>query len=450
AQHLWSIGKFAAALELAGVAHAGAEQAGRIDLHARILGLEGIIHVAEGRCEAGMAAIRAGLTLALDHNLASAAAELYQRLAVAHEHSGDYDGAGETFSTGVAFCEERGDAAAARFCLACMGVLFYQTGEWDRAVALWRGILAYDPPPRTRVICVAGLGLLLAQRGDVTRAQASLAEATALGRQLEHLASAVYTRTGLVMVEALGGDHDAVVERWRALLARWERSEERHYILAPLQWAATYFAERGDAAEVRACAARLSRIAAETGNREALATLAHALGEVLLLDGDAHGAVAHFEQALMGWRDLSLVPLQARTLPRAAAALATAGEPETAAERLADAYRIAKRLGARPLVQDISSALARLEEGGARRRVREVLDETARGGLSRRELEILGLVAAGHTNREIARDLYLSTRTVDMHVRHILNKLDCRSRVEATRRAGELALLTERGPLAPT
>jgi len=63
------------------------------------------------------------------------------------------------------------------------------------------------------------------------------------------------------------------------------------------------------------------------------------------------------------------------------------------------------------------------------------------GGLSRRELEVVRLVAGGSTNKEIARDLYISPRTVDMHVRNILMKLGCRSRTEATRRAAELELL---------
>ena len=47
----------------------------------------------------------------------------------------------------------------------------------------------------------------------------------------------------------------------------------------------------------------------------------------------------------------------------------------------------------------------------------------------------------GHTNREIARELFLSPRTVEMHVGSILLKLGCRSRAEATRRASELGLL---------
>ena len=51
------------------------------------------------------------------------------------------------------------------------------------------------------------------------------------------------------------------------------------------------------------------------------------------------------------------------------------------------------------------------------------------------------LLAVGRTNREIARELFLSPRTVDAHMRSIFGKLGCRSRVEATTRAGELGLL---------
>ena len=59
----------------------------------------------------------------------------------------------------------------------------------------------------------------------------------------------------------------------------------------------------------------------------------------------------------------------------------------------------------------------------------------------RRELEVARLVAVGRTDREIARDLFLSPRTVDMHLRNILRKLDCRSRVEAAGKAHSLGLV---------
>jgi DNA-binding NarL/FixJ family response regulator len=50
--------------------------------------------------------------------------------------------------------------------------------------------------------------------------------------------------------------------------------------------------------------------------------------------------------------------------------------------------------------------------------------------LSPRELEVLGLVARGHTNREIADTLYLSPLTVKTHVSRILTKLRARDRVQ--------------------
>ena len=50
--------------------------------------------------------------------------------------------------------------------------------------------------------------------------------------------------------------------------------------------------------------------------------------------------------------------------------------------------------------------------------------------LSRREREVAELVASGLSNREIAQRLYLSERTVDNHVHHILDKLGFESRIE--------------------
>lgn len=58
-----------------------------------------------------------------------------------------------------------------------------------------------------------------------------------------------------------------------------------------------------------------------------------------------------------------------------------------------------------------------------------------------RELEILHLVASGASNPEIARQLYVSARTVSTHVEHILAKLDCTSRTQLAVRASTEGLL---------
>jgi DNA-binding CsgD family transcriptional regulator len=51
--------------------------------------------------------------------------------------------------------------------------------------------------------------------------------------------------------------------------------------------------------------------------------------------------------------------------------------------------------------------------------------------LSARELEVLRLVAAGHTDREIAAALTISRRTATTHLTHILDKLGLDSRTAA-------------------
>jgi DNA-binding NarL/FixJ family response regulator len=52
-------------------------------------------------------------------------------------------------------------------------------------------------------------------------------------------------------------------------------------------------------------------------------------------------------------------------------------------------------------------------------------------GLTAREVQVLQLVAAGHTNQEIARDLVLSEYTVARHLANIFNKLGITSRAAA-------------------
>ncbi|RIJ31430.1 response regulator transcription factor [Henriciella algicola] len=63
-------------------------------------------------------------------------------------------------------------------------------------------------------------------------------------------------------------------------------------------------------------------------------------------------------------------------------------------------------------------------------------------GISDREFEVLELLAAGQSNKEIARTLGVSPNTVKTHVSRLLEKLDARRRTEAIQKARELHIVS--------
>jgi DNA-binding NarL/FixJ family response regulator len=62
-------------------------------------------------------------------------------------------------------------------------------------------------------------------------------------------------------------------------------------------------------------------------------------------------------------------------------------------------------------------------------------------GISGRELEVLALLAAGGSNKEIARKLEVSPNTVKTHVTKLFAKLEASRRIEAVQRARELGII---------
>jgi DNA-binding CsgD family transcriptional regulator len=241
------------------------------------------------------------------------------------------------------------------------------------------------------------------------------------------------------------GDAGRAEEHCRLVLARWERSQDHHYALWGLRWSAGWLAGAGRLDLARACTEGLASIAASSGHADALAALACAIAETALAEGDADAAAAQFARAAELHAGLSIPFERAQILVRGAAALAAIGERDAALDQLAEAHRLAAGLGARPLAAEVASAVAALGASVAEHLGRRAAAEHETAGLSRREVEVVRLVAQGLTNREIAAGLVLSTRTVDMHVRNILTKLQSHTRTEAAARAAELGLLETAG-----
>ncbi len=62
-------------------------------------------------------------------------------------------------------------------------------------------------------------------------------------------------------------------------------------------------------------------------------------------------------------------------------------------------------------------------------------------GISDREYEVLTLIASGHSNKEIAEELYISLSTVKTHTSRLFDKLDAKRRTQVIQKAKEAGLL---------
>ena len=118
------------------------------------------------------------------------------------------------------------------------------------------------------------------------------------------------------------------------------------------------------------------------------------------------------------------VPELAQTRVRLSGVLRAAGDP-AGARAVADQAREA----AHALRCHVRSSPS--SSRSARRRAPATKEHTA--SLTPRESEILALVAEGRSNGEIGKQLFISTKTVSVHVSNILAKLDAASRTEAGR-----------------
>jgi DNA-binding NarL/FixJ family response regulator len=126
----------------------------------------------------------------------------------------------------------------------------------------------------------------------------------------------------------------------------------------------------------------------------------------------------------------------ARSRARWAAVLRAQGRPAEAAEQVAQARTTAHALGADPLLAELRALGARTPADGAGL-------APAREHLTPREQEVLHLVAQGRTNRQVASQLFISEKTVSVHMSNILAKIGAGGRTEAVAIARRRGLLVE-------
>ena len=170
-------------------------------------------------------------------------------------------------------------------------------------------------------------------------------------------------------------------------------------------------------------------------------SLARADAELTRLRGEPDPAA--WAAAIQHAVDRGERPLQAQLrLTRARALIALAGgATEAAAGELRQAAQLAGEIGADPLGQQVR-ALARRVRVALPRTNGEQAQEV---GLTAREREVLDLVAQGWTNAAIAEHLFISPKTVSVHMSNLLRKLGATNRTEAAALAQRLDLVDAGG-----
>jgi predicted ATPase/DNA-binding CsgD family transcriptional regulator len=176
----------------------------------------------------------------------------------------------------------------------------------------------------------------------------------------------------------------------------------------------------GDLGESKPLLAESLRIADQMDDRVALFYLLDAFGCHAALSGQARLAAQ-----LLGAADTVRTEVGANVMPFLAPLLAQARE--SAAAALGTTRFTAEFEAGRRLERDEASALAL---GKPARAAVAASGRAGTGPLGEREAEVARLVADGLTNKEIGGRLFISERTVDSHVRSILNKLGFSSRAQ--------------------
>jgi class 3 adenylate cyclase/DNA-binding CsgD family transcriptional regulator len=418
-----------------------ARRSDRTELLVKTLSTLGYVLSMQGRPEEGLSIARESLDLARSTGDMESTAYAYRKLAGVLEFASNFTGAIKAYDSALNFCHRQDLDLQAVFCLSCMSWVYFRLGDWARALEVCREVLGdadTNDASRCTAHCVSAL--VHAYRGELKTAGRHVRKAAQLGQATGfRLMLLINYWPGAVLPEFEGRTGEAF-QHYMQMLEEWRNSEDRHEILGGIGAALSFFAGQGRMEEVSICIAHCVEIAEQTGNPEALGTLAFGLGVSAALAGRTEEADGHFGQAVRYFTQLEL-PLQLIYTRYHYGKALLPHDRAQGVDLLKNALQSCRNLGIRPLARLLEEALSGAGEVAGERRIAAHPERHARAGLTARQLEIVQAMAEGLSNKEIASRLHLSTRTVDMHVGNALNALNCRSRTEAVKIAVELGMV---------
>ncbi|MFI5491586.1 AAA family ATPase [Actinoplanes sp. NPDC051859] len=321
----------------------------------------------------------------------------------------------------------------------------FRVGQWAEAGQVLDDAMRHRPSGADAVEILLARCRLWVGFGDVRADRDLDAVATILaGGGARHVLPMLTLRAGLAMWQGRHADARAAVQRGLT-----ETRSDDLVLLGVLAWhglRAEAEAQAGgevpvDEGAVRRLQAVVERMARGVGNA-APPVRAVVDGYVDLCAAELsrieqRNDPALWARAVQAWdRRKQPYPAAYSRLRQAEASFARRTRRTAATVALREAYETARAMGAKPFAAEITQVATRARvalTGDVELTAVPVRGDDGLGMLTEREREVLAAVAEGLTNREIGQALFISERTVGVHVGHIFDKLQVRTRVQASR-----------------
>jgi DNA-binding CsgD family transcriptional regulator/tetratricopeptide (TPR) repeat protein len=381
-------------------------------------------------------ALRDGVRLARDVEDRAVLCRSYANLMIAYEYTGFPAEACAAAHEGLSLLPEYGLELAVGAALACNAVnMLRRRGDYAGCVTVLAELLD------GRVTQGQGLHLHLERAelelamGQPERARASLTAAAEL-RDVDEPAVVAAIATATAALLAHEGDRDGCYRIVDEALHRLAGTQDTRFRTELVSIGLRNEADRAHPGRPDPTATeRLDRLAAELDDADPTADddVSHRAEHRTARNelARARGAVAaeDWTEAVRLWQAAERPREEAYCLLRLAECHVAAKQRERAAAAATAARTVAERIGAAPLVAEVDALMTRTRLSVAPAPRTPVEDRPF--GLTEREFEVLSLLGTGATNRQIARRLFISDRTVGVHVSRVLHKLQVTNRAQA-------------------
>lgn len=396
-------------------AMATAREHGDGDLEVFALSLLGRAEIDAGHRQQGMQLLEEALAAASAGRIRNVhtLAEAYCNLITASTAAGDWERATEWCELVDEFARAHGTTPLLGACRTIHADVLVATGRWEDAErALQDALEMHD-----RYVPMMGAPTL-ATLAELRVLQGRMPEAEQLLAGREEAPGSLRALARLRIVQGQPQVAAALLER--GLVGAADDVVRTMQLLAPLVDARLACGQIEQAEEA---AARLDRLAAESGVRLGAARADLATARVALARRESDRAAEAARRALASFGELGM-PLEAGEARLELARAVAATEPEIAREETRAAFEAFRELGAARAMDMAAAVMRGLGSGTAAR-------SRGSGELTARESEVLELLPQGMSNAQIAQALFISEKTAGHHVSAILAKLGVRNRAEA-------------------